>query len=119
MQTIDLYSNSYIGELAIELKEKSNNIIIFKVLLSKFQFDEILTLIPLGQYNSESVISKFFNCDGWYDEDWQCIRKQEFYDQLSSIQPFVSSGLTDVYNAIKAIVLSSIQNNNRLFIEMI
>ncbi|KRD63491.1 hypothetical protein ASE40_21610 [Flavobacterium sp. Root935] len=118
MQKIDLYSE-YTGELSIVLNEKtSNNLVIFEVKILQFHFNEVLSLIPSAQYNKESVMYNYFKCEGWYDGQWECKRKEEFKNQLLLIENNVPQNLLHVYNAIKQICASSIQNNNQLFIEL-
>lgn len=120
MQIIDLYTQNYLGELQIVLQEKSNNQILFKVILLDYHFNEILNLIPNGSYHPESVIDNFYKCTGYYDNEWECKRKQEFLDQLNAINASnISSDFVDAYNAIKQICLSTINNNNKLYIELL
>ncbi|KIX22048.1 hypothetical protein SY27_05100 [Flavobacterium sp. 316] len=122
MQTIDLYTQHYLGELQIILQEKSNNQILFKVILLDYHFNEILNLIPNGNYHPESLINNFYKCTGYYDDEWECKRKQEFLDQLNAINiNNISSDFVDAYNAIKQICLSAINNNNnnKLYIELL
>ena len=59
MQTINLYSD-YEGYPKIVLTEESSlNETIFKVQLLEFHFDEVLSFIPLGEYNPDSVICNY------------------------------------------------------------
>jgi hypothetical protein len=118
MSTIDLYTENYLGELSITLREKSYNQTILEVILLDFHFKEILSLIPLGQYHPESVMYNYFRCEGWYGGEWECKRKQEFSDQLIAISNSIPSDLQSVYDAIKQICLSAVSNNNNLFIEL-
>lgn len=118
MKIINLYTG-FEGYSELVLKEKENsNQIIFEVHLLDFHFNEILSLIPLGQYHDESVMYNFFKAEGWHDGDWECKRKQEFYDQLVVVEANVPQYLLDVYNAIKQICFSSIQNGSKLFFEL-
>ena len=56
MIKIDLYTKYYLGELETTLIEKnSSNQILFEVILYDYHFNKILSLIPLGQYDSDSV----------------------------------------------------------------
>ncbi len=60
-----------------------------------------------------------FRAIGYYDNEWECKRKQEFLDQLNAINASnISSDFVDAYNAIKQICLSTI-NNNKLYIELL
>ncbi|MFZ4798044.1 MAG: hypothetical protein ACOYMA_11150 [Bacteroidia bacterium] len=119
MTIIDLYTQHYLGESSIILQEKRNNQILFKVILLNYHFNEILNLIPLGQYHSESVMYNYFRKNGWYDDEWECLRKQEFMDQLIAINDLVLGEFVEPYNAIKQICQSAISNNNGLFIELL
>ena len=116
MQIINLYSD-YEGYQEIVLTEElSSGEIIFKVQLLAFDFDEILSLIPLGEYNPDSVMYNYFRASGWHDDKWECKRLQEFYDQLTLLSDLVPSDDFGVYNAIKQICNSALQNENKLFI---
>jgi hypothetical protein len=120
MQTIDLYTQYYLGESQIILQEKSNNQILFKVILLDYHFNKILSMIPLGQYHPDSIMYNYFQKDGWYDDEWECKRKQEFLDQLNAINiGNLSSDFIDAYNAIKQTCVSAINNNNKLYIELL
>lgn len=117
MKNINLYSG-FEGYSELVLKEKNNTQILFEVHLLDFHFNEVLALIPLGQYHDESVMSNFLKVEGWHNGQWECKRKQEFNDQLVLIENNVPQDLLSVYNAIKQICVSSIQNNNKLFLEL-
>lgn len=118
MQTIDLYS-IYEGYQAIELtQETAANEIVFKVQLLAFHFEEVLSLIPPGIYDSESVVKNYFQSSGWHEGKWESKRTQEFYDQLISINDIVPIDYSSVYDAIKQICNSALQSGNRLFIEL-
>jgi hypothetical protein len=120
MVQIDLYTQNYLGELRIILQEKSNNQILFEVILLNYHFNEILNLIPNGSYHPESVINNFYKCTGFYDDEWECKRKQEFLDQLNAINiSNISTDFVDAYNATKQICVSAINNNNKLYIELL
>lgn len=120
MQTIDLYSQYYLGESQIILLEKNNNQILFKAILFDYHFNKILSMIPLGQYHPDSVIYNYFQKVGWSDDEWECKRKQEFFDQLNAINlNSIPSDFVDAYLAIKQICVSAINNNNKLYIELL
>lgn len=118
MNIIDLYSG-YEGYAELILREKrNNNQIFFEVHLLDFHFNEILSLIPLGQYHEESVMYNFFKAEGWHNSEWECKRIQELYNQLIFIESTIPEKLKEVFNAISQICYSCIQNNSRLFFEL-
>ncbi len=120
MIKIDLYKKYYLGELETTLIEKnSSNQILFEVILYDYHFNKILSLIPLGQYDSDSVMYNYFNKSGWYDKNWECERVQEFLDQLNTISNLVSNDFLESFNAVKKICESVISHNNRLYIELL
>ena len=119
MQIIDLNSN-FKGELEIVIREKkATNEIAIELHVLSFSFEEILSLIPLGQYDEDSVIYNYFKGNAWYDSEWECKRVQEFYNQLLAMNGNVPSQEVEIYNAIKSICNSTLINNNRLFIELV
>ena len=114
MQTIDLYGD-YEGYAEIVLTEEtSSDEIILKVQLLGFHFDEILSLIPFGEYDSDSVINNYFKVSGWHDGKWECKRIQEFYDQLVTLNDAVPLNYLNILDALKQICNSSLQNKNTL-----
>ena len=116
MQTIDLYSG-YEGYARVILTEESpSNEILFEVQLLSFHFDEILSLIPLGQYDLDSVMNNYFKVSGWHDDKWECKRIQEFYDQLIAVNNLVPPVYANVHEALKQICNSALQNSSKLFI---
>ena len=117
MNNINLYSG-FEGYSELVLREKNDNKILFEVHLLDFHFNEVLALIPLGQYHEESVMFNFFKVEGWHNGEWQCKRIQEFYNQLILIQTTIPQNLEEVYDAIKQICSSTIQNNSKLFFEL-
>jgi hypothetical protein len=118
MSILNLYTG-YEGCTELILKEKNDtNQIISEVHLLDFHFYEILSLIPLGQYDSESVMYNYFQCKGWHEQDWEATKKEEFIAQLYLIENKVAPNLLAIYNAIKQICLSSIQNKSKLFINL-
>ncbi|SDD63265.1 hypothetical protein SAMN05216464_102125 [Mucilaginibacter pineti] len=118
MQTIDLYSD-YEGYAEVVLTEEtSSDEIILKVQLLGFHFDEILSLIPFGEYDPDSVINNYFKASGWHDGKWECKRIQEFYDQLVKLNDAVPLNYLNILNALKQICSSSLQNKNKLFIDL-
>ncbi|MFH7012320.1 hypothetical protein ACHRV5_10635 [Flavobacterium sp. FlaQc-52] len=118
MNIINLYTG-YEGYAELVLKEKNDkNQIIFEVHLLDFHFYEILSLIPLGQYDRESVMYNYFQCKGWHEEEWEATKKEEFINQLNLIENKVPHNLLTIYNAIKQICSSSIQNKSKLFINL-
>ena len=118
MKTINLYLG-YEGYSELVLREKTtNNQIIFEVRMLDFHFNEVLSLIQLGQYHTESVMYNYFTCEGWHNGEWECKRVQEFYNQLLSINNLPNEAvLSDALEALKQICNSTLQNGNRLFIE--
>lgn len=116
MKIINLYSG-YEGSGELILKEK-NIQTTFEVHLLDNDFYDVLSLIPLGQYNSESVMYNYFRCEGWYDGEWECKRIQEFLDQLNAISASIPIKLQEVYNVIKQICQSVILTSNKLFITL-
>lgn len=118
MNTINLYTG-YEGYSELVLREKRNNSqILFEVHLLDFHFNEILSLIPLGQYHIESVMYNFFKVEGWHNGEWECKRISEFYDQILLLETIIPQNLVVVYDAIKQICSSSLQNNSKLFFEL-
>lgn len=118
MQTIDLYSD-YEGYQKIVLTEETSlNEIIFEVQLLGFHFDEVLSFIPLGEYNQDSVSYNYLRSTGWHDGKWECTRIQEFYNQLLLLDNLIPSNYMNVYNAMKQICNSALQNGNKLFIDL-
>jgi hypothetical protein len=116
MKITNLYSD-YEGYPEIVLTEESSSgEIIFKVQLLELHFYEILSFIPLGEYNPDSVMYNYFRAPGWHDDKWECKRLREFYDQLTLLSDLVPSDDLDVYNATKQICNSALQNENKLFI---
>ncbi|SDC28692.1 hypothetical protein [Pedobacter soli] len=119
MKKIDLYKG-YEGYSEIVLYEqavnKKNEITIFEVHLLEFHFDEILSLIPLGQYHEQSVMYNYFRAEGWHNDRWECKRIQEFYTQLCQINISLESSYIDAYSALKEICRSTLDNGRRLFI---
>lgn len=119
MTIIDLYSQNYLGELSIILQEKNNSQILFEVILYDYHFNKILSLIPLGQSDSDSVMYNYFHKSGWYDENWECERVQEFLDKLNTISNLVPNDFLESFNAVKKIFESVISHHNCLFIELV
>jgi len=118
MQVINLY-DGYDGYQEIVLTEEDNlGQQFFKVQLLEYHFDTILSFIPLGVYDQGSVIYNYFKSEGWNDEKWQCVRLQEFYDQLLVMDGTIPIQNVVAYDAIKSICNSALVNNNRLFIEL-
>jgi hypothetical protein len=117
MQDINLYKG-YEGELELILTEVAlNESVIFKLRLLNFHFDEVLSLLPLGlHYEEDTIMGNYLRCEGWHNEKWECKTLQQFIDQLISLD--VPSKYQDVYNALKLICKSALENNNRLFIEL-
>lgn len=119
MQIIDLYEE-YEGYLEICITEETDlSQEIFQVRLLEFHFNEVLTLIPLGQYNINSVMYNYFRSEGWHDGKWECTGIQEFYDQLVAINTSVPAKYMEVHNALTEICLSTLKNANKLYIELI
>lgn len=119
METIDLYSG-YEGVSEIVLTEESNlNEIILKVQLPDFYFMEVLSFIPLGRYNPDSVMYNYFRASGWNDDKWECKRLKEFYHQLMALDAIIiPSNYLDTYKVLKQICDSTLQHGNKLFIEL-
>lgn len=116
MTTINLYDGYDGYQEIILLEETSQGEEVFKVQLLAFHFDEILSLIPLGNYNQNSVAYNYFKAGGWHDGKWECKRIQEFRDQLVLLNIPVKLG--NVFNAIKQICDSALTNQNKLFINL-
>jgi hypothetical protein len=120
MTVIDLYTGFEIDRELIFTEKSSSNQITFKLELWYGYFDSIMRLIPLNNNNHpDSIVYNWQKLEGFYDEEiWECKRIQEFYDQLLGIINFPNeAGLNDALDALKQICQSSIQNENRLFIE--
>ncbi len=123
MTTIDLYTNGYLGELETTLIEKDNQEnIVFKLRLFSAIFSEFLDFIPYDGSSHHESIMYLFNTEvnDWGKDFSLAPRVQEFYDQLLLIESqAVEDGLMiDEYNALKQICLSTLQNNNKLYIKM-
>lgn len=76
--------------------------------------------IPLtANMHPDSVAYNWQTIEGFYDEElWECKRVQEFYNQLLLINNLPNEpGLSDALNALKQICNSTLQYDNRLFIE--
>lgn len=116
MTTINLYKGYDGHQEIILLEETSKGEEIFKVQLLAFHFDEILSLIPLGNYSQNSVVYNYFKAEGWHDGKWECTGIQEFRNQLVLLN--IPVNLDNVFNAIKQICDSALTNQNKLFIDL-
>ena len=117
MELINFYKG-YEGSPEIILKEKENNSSIFEVRLLEYHFNELLSLLPLGQYHYESILYNYFTGEGWNNGEWECKRTEEFLNQFILIENSVPNELKDIYLAIKKICQSIISDSNSLFIEL-
>lgn len=118
MRLIDLYSG-YDGYLEICLTEETvQGEETFRVRLLNFHFNEILSLVPLGDYDPKSVMYNFLHSEGWHDGKWLCLRLQEFYDQLLNVVENVIPENQGIYIALKEICQSTLKTGNRLFINL-
>ncbi len=118
MQVINLYDR-YDGYQEIVLTEEDNlGQQFFKVQLLAYLFDTILSFIPLEIYDQTSVMYNYLKSEGWNDENWQCVRLQEFYDQLLVMDGNIPIQNVAAFDAIKSICNSALINKNRLFIEL-
>lgn len=119
MTTTDLYSDIYLGELETTIIEKNSlGEIISELRLCSGDFGSIVELIPFNQSSNIESIVYLYNMDlNWGIDFTQITRIQEFYDQLISISNQVNTIYLPALNALKQIFLSTIQNNNILFIK--
>jgi hypothetical protein len=118
MKIIDLYIG-FEGYPEIILTEESilPTTVLFKIKLLEFHFNEVLSCISLGEYDTDSVIYNYFSSSGWFDGKWECKRVQEFLTQLASVQNLPTE-YSDVYDALNQIFHSALNSGNKLFIEL-
>jgi hypothetical protein len=117
MKILDLYKG-FEGYPEVILTEESTlPTVLFKIKLLEFHFTEVLSCIPLGQYDIDSVMYNYLTSSGWFDEKWECRRVQEFLTQLASVQNLPTEYI-DVYDALKQICHSALNSGNKLFIEL-
>jgi hypothetical protein len=118
MKMIDLYI-SFEGYPEIILTEESTlpTTVLFKIKLLEFHFTEVLSCIPLAQYDKDSVMYNYFNSSGWFDEKWECKRVHEFFTQLAGVQNLPTEYM-EVFDALKQICHSALNSGNKLFIEL-
>jgi len=88
----------------------------FKIQLLAHHFDTILSLLPIDNYEQNSVMYNYYRAQGWHDGKRECNRIQEFNDQLITLDGFVPIELIEGFNAIIQICSSALQNGNKLFI---
>lgn len=118
MEIINLHIG-YEGYPELIFREKNvKKQIVSEVHVLDFDFYEILSLIPLGKYDTKSVMYNYFQCKGWHEGEWESTRNDEFNNQLILIENMIPQNLLNVYNAVKQICVSTIQNKNRLFIDL-
>jgi hypothetical protein len=123
MTTIDLYTNGYLGELETTLIEKDNQgNIVFKLRLFSAIFNEFLGFIPYDGTNHHESVMYLCNTEinNWGKDFSLAPRVQEFYDQLVLIesQATVDGFMIEEYNALKQICISTLANNNQLYIKL-
>lgn len=120
MREVNLYKG-YEGEPEIVIKEKNEKEVVFELHLLSFFLDEILSNIPLSKdYHKESVIYNYLRAgEGWFENDeWECTRVEEFYNQLTDIQNNIEEVYQEAYNGLKEICESALENNNSLYISL-
>lgn len=118
METINLYEG-FEGEGEIVLREKSTTgETVIELRLLDFHFNEIINIIPLGEYHAESVkYNSIKGGQGWFFDEWECKRVQEFFDQLIAINPSIKADFMASYNALIQICESALGHSNKLYIE--
>jgi hypothetical protein len=118
MIIVDLYSEYYEGELEATLIEKDGaDNVVYKVRLFQADFSGIIDWIPYDETSDPENLVRIINLDlDWGSNFSQVIRLQEFHDQLLTIIDNLDPSDLQVYNAIKNICESAIQQGNRLFI---
>jgi hypothetical protein len=121
MIQIDLYTENYMGELETTLIEKNNsNQIIFELRMFSADFSSIVNWIPFDTNSHNESLVYLYNMDMDFADDFTEIKRlQEFYNQLLSISNQVQPhplGIADL-DSLKQICLSTLQNENRLFIK--
>lgn len=121
MRKIDLYKG-FEGETELLIKEKSSDRkILFELRIWYGYWSSILNLIPLSQdYNKESIIYNYLRAgEGWFEnDDWECTRVEEFYNQLTDIQNYIEEPYQKAYSGLKEICESALENNNSLYISL-
>lgn len=121
MQTIDLYTQNYLGELETTLIEKNNqNQIVFELRMFSADFISIVDWISFTIDTHTESLVYLINVDESFGNDFTEIKRlQEFFDQLTMITNQVLPhplGLEDLVS-LKQICQSTLQNGNRLFIK--
>jgi len=117
MNKIDLYSSKYEGESETFLRERtSTGMLVFEVHLFSADFSSIMDWIPFDSMTDINSVIYNFNVNlDWGTDESECERLQEFYDQLIAINNIIPNEEMDVYNAIKQICQSALQNGNKLY----
>ena len=120
MILIDLYSRRYTGELeAILIEKDSSDNILFQVKLFQADFSVIVDWIPYDAASSPDNLALILNTNLDWGEDFsEVIRLQEFYHQLLLVINYIDPNDLEVFNSIRNICESTIQNGNRLFIKL-
>lgn len=122
MVKIDLYF-PYKGEIEIMFLEKDiNEQVVFEVDLWYADFTSLMRYIPIiSEPHPDGVLYNWQKGIGFFDEEnWECTRVQEFYDQIVSINNIpAAAGLDSVINALIQICQSVLTKGNKLFIEYI
>lgn len=71
METINLYIG-YEGYSELVIKEKTIiSQTVFEVRLLDYHFNEVLSQIPLGQYDVKSVMYNYLKGEGWHNGEWE------------------------------------------------
>lgn len=119
MQTIDLYTQNYLGELETTLIQKnSSNQIVYELRLFSADFNSIIEWLPFNQNSHTESVVYLYNMNLDWGINYTLItRLQEFYNQLMSITNQVHSLDLPILDALKQICQSALQNGNRLFIK--
>ncbi|MGY3215408.1 hypothetical protein [Mucilaginibacter sp. HD30] len=116
MTTIDLYTG-YEGELDDFLRERTpSGTLVFEVHLWHGHFTSVLDWLPfITETHEESVVYNFHTDVDWGDEESECNRLLELYNQLEAIEKDINPLDYDAYIAIKQICNSALQNGNKLY----
>jgi len=120
MKVVDLYTEKYTGELETILIEKDpSDQVVYELKLFRADFSCIIDWLPFDISSDRESLVYILNTNSSWGEDFSEVYKtKQFYDQLLLIGSEVHSFDLPVFNAIKQICESVLQNNNRLFIKI-